>query len=668
MKKWMNPLRGLYTGMSSVLNRNGVLRAYIPRWIVLALDLTLVVTAYVIVLAVFRIMVGYQAGPGVELRILLMLAVYTVMELIFRIYRGTVRYSGVSELARLFLFVGASTLIGVGLMQLLEPHYPSFAVSPMWLFVHGSLTFLLLFMLRIAVKYTFYFFATAELPRKRVLIYGCDANTLAMAQMLAADSNAEYKPVGLIDNERTHKGMRLGSIPVFGLPETECAVSSLMEKTRAEKIIFRDEHLKEVPAELLDRLLATHVRLLVMGHATDLKDRTKKARLSVNEIRIEDLLNREVIRTDNSVVAEKHRDRVVLVSGAAGSIGSEVVMQVAHFNPKRLILLDMAESPLYEIELKVRRTFPDLDVVIFIGDVRNKLRMEQLFEEFSPEVVYHAAAYKHVPMMERYPSEAIRINVMGTRILADLAVKHNTRKFVMVSTDKAVNPTNVMGASKRIAEIYVQSLYLSLAHLTAERKKRTRFITTRFGNVLGSNGSVVPLFKDQIAKGGPVTVTHKDIIRYFMTIPEACKLVLEAGCMGRGGEIFVFDMGEPVKIYDLAKRMIRLSGLTPGQDIDIVETGLRPGEKLFEELLNDKELTLPTHNDKIKVAKVREYDYREVCEVVDSLVTLALDGNDFEVVRQMKRIVPEFKSRNSRFEVLDENRTECETALHEITH
>ncbi|MEG0950106.1 MAG: nucleoside-diphosphate sugar epimerase/dehydratase [Bacteroidales bacterium] len=668
MKERMNPLHGLYKGVSAVLNKRGVLRAYIPRWVVLALDLSLVVIAYVVVLAVFRIVVGYQPAPGVELRILLMLFIYAVMELIFRIYRGTVRYSGISEMARLLLFVGASTTLGIFASGALEMRFDSFTVAPALLCVHGSLTFLLLFMLRIAVKYTFYFLSTAEMSRKRVLIYGCDANTLAMAQMLAADSQAEYKPAGLLDTEGTHKGMRLGSIPVYALPETECQVTDLMVKTRAEQIIFRDEQLKDISGELLDRLLATQVRLLVMGHTTDLKDRTKKARLSVNEIRIEDLLNREVIRTENSVVAEKHRDRVILVSGAAGSIGSEVVMQVAQFNPKQLILLDMAESPLYEIELKVRRAFPDLNVVIFIGDVRNKLRMETLFETYAPEVIYHAAAYKHVPMMERYPNEAIRINVMGTRILADLAVKYNTRKFVMVSTDKAVNPTNVMGASKRIAEIYVQSLFLSLAHLTAERKKRTRFITTRFGNVLGSNGSVVPLFKDQIAKGGPVTLTHKDIIRYFMTIPEACRLVLEAGCMGRGGEIFVFDMGEPVRIYDLAKRMIRLSGLTPGKDIEIIETGLRPGEKLFEELLNDKELTLPTHNDKIKVAKVREYDYAEVCGAVDALITLALDGDDMEVVRQMKRIVPEFKSRNSRFEELDGASEEKESALHEITH
>lgn len=666
MKKWANSLRNLCLEVSAVLNKHGLHRAYIPRWIVFTLDLALVATAYAMVVMVFRAVVGEYPLSGMGHRALTLLTIFGGMELIFGINRGTVRHSGLGEMARLFLFVMSSSLVAMSTMHLLASYHEAFTISPIWLVMHGMFSFVLLFMLRIAVRYTYFFLTAPEQSRERVLIYGSDATTLTMAQMLSADSTAQYRPVGLIDSDALHKGMRLGSIPVFRVPETEQEVTELMQKVRAEKIIFRDEQLKEVPSALLDRLLDKKIPLLVMGHATDLKDRNKKARLSVNQIRIEDLLNREVISTENSVVAEKHRDRVVLVSGAAGSIGSEVVMQVAQFQPKQLILLDMAESPLYEIELKVRRTYPDLNVVIFIGDVRNKLRMETLFETYAPEVVYHAAAYKHVPMMENYPCEAIRINVMGSRIMADLAVKYNARKFVMVSTDKAVNPTNVMGASKRIAEIYVQSLYLSLAHLTAERKKRTRFITTRFGNVLGSNGSVVPLFKDQIAKGGPVTLTHKDIIRYFMTIPEACKLVLEAGCMGRGGEIFVFDMGEPVRIYDLAKRMIRLSGLTPNKDIHIVETGLRPGEKLYEELLNDKELTLPTHHEKIKVAKVRAYNYQEVCDAVDKLIALAIDGDDYAVVHQMKRIVPEFKSRNSRFEKLDEVLAESEALLSEI--
>ena len=359
------------------------------------------------------------------------------------------------------------------------------------------------------------------------------------------------------------------------------------------------------------------------------------------------MLNREVITTDNDDISSNHKDKCVLITGASGSIGSEIVMQVAQFAPSTIILLDQAESPLYEIELKIKNLFPQLNSVIFIGDIRNKTRMTEVFETFRPDIVYHCAAYKHVPMMERYPAEAIKANVMGTKIISDLAVKYNASKFIMVSTDKAVNPTNVMGASKRIAELYVQSLN------NHQGTNGTNFITTRFGNVLGSNGSVVPLFKDQIRKGGPVTITHKDIIRYFMTIPEACRLVLEAGCMGKGGEIFVFDMGEPVKIYDLARRMIRLSGLTPDVDIKIIETGLRPGEKLYEELLNDTEKTLPTHHEKIKIAKVYEADYNEVNQSVKSLIETALCSESFEIVKKMKCIVPEFKSNNSVFEKLD---------------
>lgn len=670
MNDLRNSAKQTLSGLVALLHKNGVLNAYIPRWIILLLDLMLISFSFVLLFVLLKLLLEYPMQPGIETRFAVVISVYTFYELILRVYRGTVRFSGLSEIVRLFMFIMLSVLtIGVS-FSFLKGYFKEFDISLFWIFAHGAIAFFLLFCLRVGVKYSFYFLSTAYASRNRVLVFGADANSLALAQMLSVDSASVYKPVALIDTEHNFRGIRLGSIPVVQMPESKEKLTELMEKYRVDQLIFREEQLKGLPGETLDRLLEAKLRLLVIGGATDLKDHDQKARLSVNEIKIEDLLNRAVIKTENSVVAEKHRERVVLVTGAAGSIGSEVVMQVAQFGPKKLILLDQAESPLHEMELRVRGQYPDLEVVIFIGDVRNRQRMEQLFELYAPEVIYHAAAYKHVPMMERYPAEAIRVNVMGTRLMADLAVKYNTRKFVMVSTDKAVNPTNVMGASKRIAEIYVQSLYSSLAHLSVEHKKRTRFITTRFGNVLGSNGSVVPLFKRQIAKGGPVTVTHKDIIRYFMTIPEACRLVLEAGCMGRGGEIFVFDMGEPVRIYDLAKRMISLSGLTPGKDIAIVETGLRPGEKLYEELLNDKESTLPTHHEKIMVAKVREYDYREVCLLIDGLVKEALDGHDDEVVRRMKLIVPEFKSRNSVYEKFDVESDHPETlaSLHEVVH
>ncbi|MGL4805292.1 MAG: UDP-N-acetylglucosamine 4,6-dehydratase family protein, partial [Bacteroidales bacterium] len=425
------------------------------------------------------------------------------------------------------------------------------------------------------------------------------------------------------------------------------------EKCGAEALMITDTHKEKLQNEMLDQLLDADIKVLLMNHPHDMSETNAKKGVSVHDIQIEDLLNREVIVTDNCEVQQMLQGKTVLVTGAAGSIGSEIVMQVAAARPLRLLLLDQAESPLHEIQLKLQSAFPELNLEVYICDIRNLKRMEALFKEFKPNFVYHAAAYKHVPMMENHPCESVMVNIVGTRHVVDLSVKYGADRFVMVSTDKAVNPTNVMGCSKRIAEIYVQSLYLELAKKSAAK---TKIITTRFGNVLGSNGSVVPLFKNQIAKGGPITVTHKDIIRYFMTIPEACRLVLEAGCMGKGGEIFVFDMGAPVKIYDMAKRMIRLAGLTPGKDIEIVETGLRPGEKLYEELLNDEEQTLPTHHQKILIAKVREYEYALVRESVEDLREMAVSGEKMATVGAMKSLVPEFLSKNSEYEILDDTR------------
>ncbi|MGM9860119.1 MAG: UDP-N-acetylglucosamine 4,6-dehydratase family protein, partial [Muribaculaceae bacterium] len=373
---------------------------------------------------------------------------------------------------------------------------------------------------------------------------------------------------------------------------------------------------------------------------------------SVHDIRIEDLLCRDVITTDTHDVEEVLRGQTVMITGAAGSIGSEIVNQVAAMKAGEIVLLDQAETPMHELQLHMEQDFPNIKIHLFIADVANRERIEQAFKRYRPRYIFHAAAYKHVPMMERNPSEAILTNVLGTKNLADLAVKYKVEKFVMISTDKAVNPTNVMGASKRIAEIYVQSLFYNLSQRRPDGFV-TRFITTRFGNVLGSNGSVIPLFRRQIEQGGPLTVTHRDIIRYFMTIPEACSLVLQAGTMGNGGEIYVFDMGQPVKIYDLATRMISLSGLRPGIDIEIVETGLRPGEKLYEELLNDKEMTQATRHDKIMIAKVRVYDYVEVSRHIEALRGFTEAGDYHDIVAEMKRIVPEFKSRNSVWEDID---------------
>ncbi len=403
-----------------------------------------------------------------------------------------------------------------------------------------------------------------------------------------------------------------------------------------------------------DVFLRNHIKLLMLNQVEEFDVNSKSMpalSTHVHNIRIEDLLGREPIRTENPTIRSVIRGQTVMITGAAGSIGSEIVRQVAALDASDIVLLDQAETPMHEMQLELEATFPDMKIHLFIGDVANRERMEHAFQKYRPRYVFHAAAYKHVPMMERNPAEAVMTNVFGTKNMADLSVKYGVEKFVMISTDKAVNPTNVMGASKRIAEIYVQSLFFH--QRTQVDRVSTRFITTRFGNVLGSNGSVIPLFRKQIEQGGPVTITHRNIIRYFMTIPEACSLVLEAGCMGHGGEIFIFDMGQPVKIWDLAVRMISLSGLRAGEDIEIIETGLRPGEKLYEELLNEKERTIATHHKKIMIARVRTYDYKDVQEHVARLEAAVHAGAGHDIVAEMKHMVPEFKSNNSIWQQVD---------------
>ena len=400
--------------------------------------------------------------------------------------------------------------------------------------------------------------------------------------------------------------------------------------------------------DMVSRLVSAGIKIHMTAGLQEWDGKSDLNHTQLKEVEIEDLLPREKIEIDLNSVKELLTQKVILITGAAGSIGSEIVRQVAQFNPQKLVLIDQAETPLHDIRLMMGKQWPDIEALTIVGDICMKERMEEIFAENRPDYVFHAAAYKHVPMMENNPGESIRNNVDGTRIIADLSVKYGVKKFVMVSTDKAVNPTNVMGCSKRICEIYVQSLDKAIKD--GKVKGTTQFVTTRFGNVLGSNGSVIPLFKEQIKHGGPVTVTHKDIVRYFMLIPEACKLVLEAGTMGNGGEIFVFDMGNPVKIIDLAQRMIQLSG---AKNIEIQITGLRDGEKLYEEVLNEKENTQPTFHPKIKIAKVREYDYADACQQVNALVKASLTENDMEIVKRMKNMVPEFKSQHSIYEALD---------------
>lgn len=439
-------------------------------------------------------------------------------------------------------------------------------------------------------------------------------------------------------------------------PYDENTLVNTFVENSIHALIFNHDKVKLVGREYADFFINNNLRILSLNHVEEFSgdengdDKGANISTHVKNVQIEDLLGRDPIVLDNSLVRSNIRGSVVMITGACGSIGSEIVRQVATYKAKKIILVDQAETPMHDMALEMKEKFPEADIVLFMGDVQNRDRMERAFAEYRPRFVFHAAAYKHVPMMEINPSEAVLTNVMGTKNIADLALKYDVYKFVMISTDKAVNPTNVMGCTKRLAEAYTQSLFFD-----AKRKgKKTQFITTRFGNVLGSNGSVIPIFRRQIAEGGPVTITHRDIIRYFMTIPEACSLVLEAGCMGNGGEIYVFDMGKPVKIYDLATRMISLAGLRPGVDIEIKEIGLRPGEKLYEELLNDKEKTLDTtENDKIMVAKVRTYDFNTVYDNISNIISFAEHGNVHDMIKNMKMFIPEYHSNHSEFEQID---------------
>lgn len=624
-------------------------RIQIPRWIVFVLDQSVVLFSYFLLLMLYSYMLNRPIEEGIQYRIALTMAVYAITDFVMGIYRGAIRYSELREVIRIFFYVLSCTFTIAGIYFLIDGRISGFqTLEHSWVLIHAMITFILLFAMRISIKYSYYFIGSLKNQRERAVIFGADTRAVMMGNLLIADEKGDYRPVAFIDPTGFNVGKRLCGLNVYAMPESAAELKSFFNKYSSDRLMIPPYNRDNLSEQMLDALLDANVKVLMASHPEDINEASSK-KVSVNNIQIEDLLNREVINTENPEVRASHTGKVVMVTGAAGSIGSEIVMQVGAANPSCLILVDQAESPLHEIQLKLQSAYPDLNLEVFICDIRNLERLRTMFVKRNPEIVYHAAAYKHVPMMEKHPCEAVTTNVMGTKHVLDLAVEFNAERFVMVSTDKAVNPTNVMGCSKRIAEIYVQSLYLALK----KRSSRTRIITTRFGNVLGSNGSVVPLFKRQIEKGGPVTVTHKDIIRYFMTIPEACRLVLEAGCMGKGGEIFVFDMGAPVKIYDMAKRMIRLAGLTPGKDIEIVETGLRPGEKLYEELLNDQETTMPTHHKKIMIAKVREYDYYSVEHALEEMITQALDCEKTNTVRCMKMLVPEFKSRNSVYEKLD---------------
>jgi len=509
-------------------------------------------------------------------------------------------------------------------------------------------SFLILTVYRTIIKIFFLYTKKVNGSRKKTLIYGAGDLGIAVKRTLDHDVRSKNAIVGFLDDNEQKINKVIDGTKIYASQK----FSHLINTLNIEEVIIASHNIpSDRKNEITDVALEKNVNILTLPPVKKIMNGDLNPN-QIQKIRIEDLLERDPIKINDDHILSQTKGKRILVTGAAGSIGSEIASQLGKYEPQMIILCDQAESPLHNLQLDLQDEFPNQVYHTYIADVRSTKRMHLLFETFKPHYVYHAAAYKHVPMMENHPLEAVQTNVIGTKNLADLAVEFQVEKFVFVSTDKAVNPTNIMGATKRIAEIYVQSLNNHLEHASGGNV-HTKFITTRFGNVLGSNGSVIPRFRDQIQKGGPVTVTHPEITRYFMTIPEACRLVLEAGTMGQGGEIFVFDMGKSVKIVELAKKMIRLSGFKPNEDIEIKFTGLRPGEKLYEELLNDLENTLPTHHEKIMIAKVRENNYDIVCIKIDELQQRLTTQNKNEVVYQMKIIVPEFKSKNSIYEQLD---------------
>ena len=635
----MNPFSRLSTWYFS--------KKSLPYWGIILLDCCLILFSGLLVYTLNNGVLSTLDILGhLLVTLLVCLIPYLVGFRLFHTYSGIIRYSSFVDLQK----VGFAVLFGlicVVVFQALTDFSPYLVyIRKRDLILSALLAMSLMWMMRVFVKY-FYVSTFRVAKAERAFIYGVKQGGVSLAKSIQNQDPARFVLAGFI-SDLTEIGNRyLMGVKVY--PNNEDLIG-VMRRLQADVLLVSPLKVEAIRnnQEMVDRLIKANIKIYMTPAAQEWDGRSDLSHTQLREVNIEDLLPRDKIEIDLEAVRKQLTGKRILITGDAGSIGSEIVRQVAQFAPERMVLIDQAETPLHDVRLMMARGWPDIESYTVVSDICIRERMEELFEEHRPDYVFHAAAYKHVPMMEDNPEESVRNNVDGTRVIADLAVKYGTRKFVMVSTDKAVNPTNVMGCSKRICEIYVQSLDQAIKD--GKVRGRTQFVTTRFGNVLGSNGSVIPLFKEQIKRGGPVTVTHKDIIRFFMLIPEACKLVLEAGTMGNGGEIFVFDMGKPVRIVDLAERMIRLSGV---KGIEIRFTGLRDGEKLYEEVLNEEETSKPTFHPKIKIAQVRAYDYADANLRIDALVHACAVEGDMRIVKRMKEIVPEFKSQHSKYEVLD---------------
>jgi FlaA1/EpsC-like NDP-sugar epimerase len=613
-----------------------------PTWLIFIIDA--IICLFSVILA-FLLRFNFAIPPLAMADLPIVIAIIMTTRLLSFLlsgsYTGIIRYTTTDDAMRIFLVLLSGSVLFILVNIFTYFYFHGLFIIPFSIIIIDFVvTTLVMISFRMLVKIAYVEFLTPNREKTNVVIFGAGEAGVIAKGVLERDAGTKYKVIAFFEDDDKKIGKKLENVPIFSADKIPDILST---NTVAHMIIavHRIQHSRK--QEIIELCLSNNTKILNIPPVS----RWINGELSfkqIKKIKIDDLLERDVINLDKHKITNNLSDKTILITGGCGSIGSELVRQIADFPHKKIIIIDQAESALYNLEIELGEKHKNTHFEFILANIQNYGRMKRIFEHFKPELVYHVAAYKHVPVMEENPYEAVITNVNGSKIIADLAIKFQAEKFVMVSTDKAVNPTNVMGASKRIAEMYVQIL---------NQKGKTKFITTRFGNVLGSNGSVIPLFNEQITKGGPITITHPEITRYFMTIPEACQLILEAGCMGKGGEIFIFDMGESVKIVDLAKKMIKLSNLTLGKDIQIVYTGLRPGEKLYEELLNNKENTLPTYHPKIMIAKVRENDLENTNQQIELLINLLEEQDNYKLVKQMKVLVPEYKSQNSVYEKLD---------------